>query len=103
MGDLDAGRGLVLKLVLKEQVVKMRGASIYHRIFIIICSPTVGICLAVAQSVAGVSMPRQGFDIRLVCVGLVVHPVVWDRFLSSSTRFPSQYNSTNALHPFSYI
>jgi len=83
LGDLDAGKGLVLKLVLKRLVVKMRGVSIYHRIFIIICPPIVGICRAMVQSVAGVSMPRQGFDVRLVSMGLVVHKVLW-----SSSRFP---------------
>ena len=88
MGDLDAGKGLVLKLVLKKQVVKMRGASIYHRIFITICPPIVGICRAMAQSVAGVSTPRQGFDVGLVSVGLVVHEVLWNRFISELFAFP---------------
>jgi len=83
-----ASRGLMLKLVLKKQVVKMRGAWNYHRIFIITSPPIVGICLALAQSVTGVSTPRQGFDIRLVCVGLVVHTVVWDRILSELFAFP---------------
>jgi hypothetical protein len=64
LGDLDAGRSLMLKLVLKKQVVKMRGASICHRIFIINSPPIVCICLALAQSVTGVSTPRQKFDIR---------------------------------------
>ena len=87
MGELDA-KGLVLKLVLKKQVVKMRGVSIYQRIFIIICPQIVGICQAVAQSVAGVSTSRQEFDVSLVCLGLVVHRVVWGRFLSEFFAFP---------------
>jgi hypothetical protein len=88
LGDLDAGRVLVLKLVFKKQVVKMRGSSIYHRIFITICLPIVGICHAMAQSVAGVSTPRQGFSVRLVSVGLVVHKALWNRFMSEFFGFP---------------
>jgi len=88
LGDLDAGKGLVLKLVFKRQVVKMRGASIYHRIFIIVCPPIVGICRAMAQSVAGVSTPRQGFEVRLVSVGLMVHKVLWNGFISEFFAFP---------------
>jgi hypothetical protein len=88
LGDLDAGKGLVLKLVLKRQVVKMRGASIYHRMFIIICPPVVGICRAMAESVVGVSTPRQGFDVRLASVRPVVHKVFWNGFMSEFFAFP---------------
>jgi hypothetical protein len=88
LGDLDAGRGLVLKLVLKKQVVKTRDASIYYRILIIICPPIVDICRAMAQSVVDVSTPRQVFDVSLVSVGLVVHKVLWNRFMSEFFVFP---------------
>ena len=106
LGDLDAGKGLVLKLVLKKQVVKMRGASIYHRIFITICPPIVGICRAMAQSVAGVSAPRQVFDVGLVSVGLVVHEVqVYIRALrvSQVSKIPPVSYTHSVIHHRRYV
>ena len=101
-GRLRLWQGLRVKISLQETGCKnARCVDLSHRIFFIICPPKAGICRAVAQSVAGFSPPRQGFDGRLVCVGLVVHQVLWDRFVSeflgvSKSVFSYQYS-------FSYI